>query len=127
VLKYAPEAGQRWNMPFENYRSELMFLKENECIKLDEDELLVLFSPGHSPGSICFYSPSQKFIISGDVLFRKSIGRTDLPGGDYDTLIHSIRHTLFSLPDDTVVYPGHGEPTTIGFEKMNNPFLKEEE
>ncbi|MBS1947360.1 MAG: MBL fold metallo-hydrolase [Bacteroidetes bacterium] len=124
VLKFAPEAGLRWNMPFENYRGELIFLKEGDTIELDGDRLKVLFTPGHSPGSICFYCEAQKFIISGDVLFRMSIGRTDLPGGDFDTLISSINDQLFTLPDDVKVYAGHGEPTTIGFEKKNNPFLK---
>jgi glyoxylase-like metal-dependent hydrolase (beta-lactamase superfamily II) len=111
-------------MPFENYRGELIFLKEDDIVKLGDDELKVLFTPGHSPGSICFYCEAQKFVIGGDVLFRKSIGRTDLPGGDHDTLLNSIRNKLFVLPDDVIVYSGHGEPTTIGFEKENNPFLK---
>ena len=125
VLDHAAEAGLRWNMPFENYRGELHFLKEGDRVMLDEDELKVLFTPGHSPGSICFYSEANKFLIGGDVLFRTSIGRSDLPGGDFDTLIKSIREQLFVLPDEVVVYPGHGEPTTIGFEKKNNPFLKQ--
>jgi len=124
VLDFAPASGLSWGMPFENYRGELIFLKENDIVKLDDDELKVLFTPGHSPGSICFYCQAQKFIISGDVLFKQSIGRTDLPGGDFDTLVSSIRNKLFVLPDDVTVYSGHGEPTTIGFEKENNPFLK---
>lgn len=124
VLDFAAEAGLRWNMPFENYRGELIFLKEGDKIKLGDDELEVLFTPGHSPGSISFYCAAQKFVISGDVLFKLGIGRTDLPGGDINTLISSIREKLFSLPDDVLVYSGHGEPTTIGFEKKNNPFLK---
>ncbi|MBO9571137.1 MAG: MBL fold metallo-hydrolase, partial [Chitinophagaceae bacterium] len=85
--------------------------------------LKVLLTPGHSPGSICFYSEKDRFVISGDVLFRQSIGRTDLPMGDYETLITSIREKLFTLPDDVTVYPGHGPETTIGYEKLNNPFL----
>ena len=124
VLEYAAEAGLRWSMPFENYRGELIFLKEGDIVKLGEDELEVLFTPGHSPGSICFYCKAQQFVIGGDVLFRSSIGRTDLPGGDFDTLIASIREKLFVLPDEVTVYPGHGDPTTIGFEKKHNPFLK---
>ena len=124
MLRLAPEAGLRWNMPFENYRSELNLIKEGESIWLDEDELKILFAPGHSPGSICFYCPKQQFVIAGDVLFRLSVGRTDLPGGDHATLMNSIREVLYALPDETIVYPGHGEPTTIGFEKKNNPFVK---
>lgn len=124
VLDFAAEAGLRWNMPFENYRGELIFLKEGDKIKLGDDELEVLFTPGHSPGSISFYCEAQKFVISGDVLFRQGIGRTDLPGGDIDVLVESIHKKLFTLPDDVIVYSGHGQPTTIGFEKKNNPFLK---
>jgi glyoxylase-like metal-dependent hydrolase (beta-lactamase superfamily II) len=124
VLDFAPTSGLSWGMPFENYRGELIFLREGDIVKLDDDELKVLFTPGHSPGSICFYCEAQKFVIGGDVLFRQSIGRTDLPGGDFDTLINSIRNKLFVLPDDVIVYSGHGEPATIGFEKENNPFLK---
>jgi hydroxyacylglutathione hydrolase len=123
VLEFAPASGLAWGMPFENYRGELIFLEEGDTISLDQDELKILFAPGHSPGSICFYSEAQQFIISGDVLFRQSIGRTDLPGGDPDTLLKSIRSQLFVLPDETIVYPGHGEPTSIGFEKKSNPFL----
>jgi hydroxyacylglutathione hydrolase len=124
ILDYAAEAGLRWNMPFENYRGELIFLKEGDIVKLGDDELEVLFAPGHSPGHICFYCKAQQFIISGDVLFKLGIGRTDLPGGDHETLLNSIRTKLFLLPDEVIVYPGHGQPTTIGFEKKNNPFLK---
>jgi len=124
VLQYAPEAGLRWSMPFENYRGELIFLQDGETIKFDDDELKVLLTPGHSPGSVCYYCEAQKFVIGGDVLFRMSIGRSDLPGGDFRTLVKSILEKLFTLPDDVKIYPGHGEPTTIGFEKMNNPFLK---
>jgi hydroxyacylglutathione hydrolase len=124
VLDYAAEAGLRWNMPFENYRGDLIFLEEGDMVKLGEDQLEVLFTPGHSPGSICFYCEAQQFIISGDVLFRAGIGRTDLPGGDHEALLDSIRKKLFHLPDGVTLYPGHGEPTTIGYEKKNNPFLQ---
>jgi len=124
VLDFAPASGEMWQMPFENYRGELIFIKEGEKIKLGEDELEVRFTPGHSPGSVCFYDEAGGFVISGDVLFNGSIGRTDLPGGDYDTLINSIQTQLFTLSDDTKIYPGHGPMTTIGFEKMNNPFVK---
>ena len=111
-------------MPFENYEGPLHFLENNDVVKLGEDELEVLLAPGHSPGSICFYCKKQKFLIGGDVLFRESIGRTDLPGGNHAALVESIQNQLFVLPDDVTVYPGHGETTTIGHEKMHNPFLK---
>ena len=79
--------------------------------------------PGHSPGSVSFYHEAGGFVIGGDVLFNGSIGRTDLPGGDFNTLINSIQTQFFTLPDETKVYSGHGPVTTMGFEKMNNPFL----
>lgn len=123
VLDYAPASGLMWNLPFDNYQGDLIYLRENDIVKLGEDELEVFFAPGHSPGSIIFYCKKQQFVIGGDVLFRMSIGRTDLPGGNFDTLINSIRTKLLVLPDAVTVYPGHGEPTTIGFEKKNNPFL----
>lgn len=122
VLDYAPTSGLMWNLPFDNYTGPLNYLREGDHIKLGDDELEVFFTPGHSPGSVIFYCKKQQFVIGGDVLFKTSIGRTDLPGGDYDTLITSIREKLFVLPDETVVYPGHGDSTTIGYEKRNNPF-----
>ncbi|MFK5856252.1 MAG: MBL fold metallo-hydrolase [Bacteroidota bacterium] len=99
------------------------FVDENTPIKFGNSELKVLFTPGHADGSLCFYSPEDKFVITGDVLFNQSIGRTDLKTGDYDLLQKNIWEKLFTLPDDTVVYPGHGPETGIGFEKMHNPFV----
>lgn len=124
VLDFAPTSGLMWNLPFDNYDAEIVYLDGNKEIFFDEDELKVLNAPGHSPGHVCFYCQKQGFVIGGDVLFRQSIGRTDLPGGDYDTLINSIHTQLFPLPDDTVVYSGHGPSTTIGYEKRNNPYLQ---
>jgi len=86
--------------------------------------LKTLFTPGHSPASISFYCEESKFIVAGDVLFYESIGRTDLPGGDFATLINSIKTQFFTLLNDTKVYPGHGPATTVGHEAMFNPFLK---
>ena len=119
VLQLAPEFGRLWNMPFENYKGPLVFLKENDVVRIGHDELRVLFTPGHAPGHICFYCEAQHFVISGDTLFRGNIGRTDLPMGNYETLIHSIRTRLLVLPDDTIVYPGHGGATTVGAERVN--------
>ena len=99
-------------------------MKENDEVILDGSTLKVLFTPGHSPASICLYNEVDKWVIGGDVLFLESIGRTDLPGGDFNTLINSIRTQLFTLPDDVVVYPGHGLETRVGYEKMFNPFLQ---
>ena len=124
MLELAPVSGEMWQLPFENYEGELIFLKENSRIEIGSDGLEVRFAPGHSPGHVCFYDEADGFAISGDVLFSGSIGRTDLPGGDFHTLINSIQTQLFTLPDDTKIYCGHGPMTTIGFEKMNNPFVK---
>lgn len=99
------------------------FLEDNALIHFGNSTLRVLHTPGHALGSLCFYSEACDFIVAGDVLFYQSIGRTDLPGGDYDVLKHSIWTKLFTLPDHTVVYPGHGPETTIGSEKVSNPFV----
>jgi glyoxylase-like metal-dependent hydrolase (beta-lactamase superfamily II) len=124
VLDFAPQAGNMWQLPFDNYEGPLVYIKEGEKIKVGDDELAILLVPGHSPGSIAFYNEAGGFIIGGDVLFRESIGRTDLPGGNYETLLQSIHTHFFTLPDETKVYSGHGPVTTIGYEKRNNPFVK---
>lgn len=123
MLAFAPLSGDKWGLPFENYTGPLHFLEEGGKIILGDDELEIILAPGHSPGSLCFYSKENKFVIGGDVLFNGSIGRTDLPGGNHETLINSIKEKLLVLPDDTVVHSGHGMPTTIGREKRTNPFL----
>ncbi len=99
------------------------FLVENEYVEFGNTKLKIIHVPGHSPGHVVFYSEKDKKLIAGDVLFYGSIGRTDLPGGNYETLILNIKNKLFDLPDDTVVYCGHGPETNIGFEKRTNPFL----
>lgn len=101
----------------------LRFIEEHEKITLGDITLEVIYCPGHSPGGVCFYTAKEKKLWCGDVLFRESIGRTDLPGGDYDTLENNILTKLFVLPDDVEVFPGHGIPTTIGYEKRLNPFV----
>jgi glyoxylase-like metal-dependent hydrolase (beta-lactamase superfamily II) len=98
-------------------------LDDNEEIVVGKQTLRVLFTPGHTPGGISLYYAPAPLVFSGDSLFRMGIGRTDLWGGDYATLIHSIRTRLFTLPDNTIVYPGHGPATTIGEEKRTNPFV----
>ncbi len=124
VLQFAPTSGLMYNMPFDNYTGEFVFLQPGEKVSLGKDALEIFFTPGHSPASISFYSKEDGFVIAGDVLFKQSIGRTDLPGGNFDTLISSIKTQLFVLPDETIVYSGHGEPTTIGEEKRGNPYLQ---
>ena len=123
VLAFAPTSGLMYNMPFDNYTGEFLLLKEGDIIKLGDDELKVIEAPGHSPGSVCFYCAAQNFVIGGDVLFQRSIGRTDLPDGSHETLLKNIRQKLLVLPEETIVYSGHGLPTTIGDEKKYNPFL----
>ncbi len=99
------------------------YVSDGEMLHFSDISLNVLYTPGHAPGSICLYSKEDNMLFSGDVLFHNSIGRTDLPGGSFDVLKKSIFEKLFTLPSDTIVLPGHGDRTTIGFEKDNNPFL----
>ncbi len=108
---------------FHNYKKspEPEFIDENEVIKFGNSEFKILFGPGHCPGHIAFYNPEENFIISGDILFQGSFGRVDLPGGDFATLKNSILNVLFNLPEETVVFCGHGPETTIGIEKKTNP------
>lgn len=98
-------------------------LKDGKKIQLGDEHISILHVPGHSPGSVVLYAPQSNIIISGDVLFNTSIGRTDLPGGNYAQLINAINNKLMTLPDDVIVYPGHGPETSIGYEKQNNPYL----
>lgn len=98
-------------------------LHQGDVIRIGDGELKVLEVPGHSPGSIALYDKSDNIVIAGDALFKGSIGRTDLPGGNHAALIRSVKDKLLTLPDDTVVIPGHGPATTIGYEKKHNPFL----
>lgn len=118
VKVYAPNYG------FNQYESAEpdAFLDEGDLVAVGNQNLKVIFVPGHSAGHIAFYHQESKSLIAGDVLFYNSIGRTDLPGGNYNTLIDSIHTKLFTLPDDVSVYPGHGPKTSIGFEKNTNPF-----
>jgi len=113
-----------YGIPFDPSPEPERFIAEGDEITLGEHPLKVLFVPGHAPGHIALFSEDQRFVISGDVLFMNSIGRTDLPGGDTDTLLRSIREQLFPLGDDVNVYCGHGPDTTIGYEKRSNPFLR---
>lgn len=118
---------ERWakmfGMVVEEIPEHQVYINEANTLQFGNTTLQILYTPGHSVASLSFYEPQTKQLISGDVLFYQSIGRTDLPGGNFDTLINSIRTKLFVLPDETIVYSGHGPKTTIGFEKMNNPFL----
>ena len=124
VLESMPAVCAKYGIPFSEYSPMPgRFIEEGEIIKFGNTSLKTLFTPGHSPASISFYCEADQFIIAGDVLFHGSIGRTDLPGGNFDALITSIRTQLFPLGDEVKVYSGHGPETTIGFERSNNPFL----
>src|SRR5215204_53910 len=121
INSYVPFAGFG---PFESYEAEHT-LEGGERLELAGFEIDVMFTPGHSPGHVTFSIPGEQVIFSGDVLFQQSIGRTDLPGGDYATLLESIRGLVESLPGETAVYPGHMGTTTLAAERATNPFLAE--
>ena len=123
VLESGLMVSNMYGVPYEVSPAPTSFLEEGDEVVLDGHTLQVLFTPGHSPASICFYNQADGWVIGGDVLFFESIGRTDLPGGDHATLLNSIRTQLWPLPDATVVLSGHGNPTTIGEEKQFNPYL----
>jgi glyoxylase-like metal-dependent hydrolase (beta-lactamase superfamily II) len=123
ILELAPVSGLMFNLPFDNYQGEVIYLEEGMKIFLGDDQLELIHVPGHSPGSLCFYCEKQRFIIAGDTLFQNSIGRTDLPGGSHEDLISNIKGKLFKLPGEVKVYPGHGPATTIAIEKEENPYL----
>lgn len=122
VLKAVKTYASNYGFPAYNEALPDGFIAEGDQIKFGTTTLEVIFLPGHAPGHVGFYQPSDKILISGDVLFNGSIGRTDLPGGNFNILIESIHQKLFVLPDDVVVYSGHGTPTTLDKEKISNPF-----
>ena len=121
IMSYVPFAGFG---PYESYEADHL-LRGGERLELAGFEIDVLFTPGHSPGHLSFSIPSERALFSGDVLFQGSVGRTDLPGGDWNTLLASIGTLVESLPEDTTVHPGHMGITTLGTERRTNPFLGE--
>jgi hydroxyacylglutathione hydrolase len=122
VLKAVEVYAPNYGFHLYQHQSPDAFLEEGDYIKFGNQSFVVLFVPGHSPGHVAFYSEKNRMLLGGDVLFYNSIGRTDLPGGNHETLINSIHKKFFALPDHVKVYPGHGPETTIGFEKKTNPF-----
>ena len=118
------QSAMRFGVKFDQSPVPEKFINENDVISLGKYQFTCIFTPGHSPGSIAFYNKENKLLISGDILFNGSIGRTDLPMGHHPTLIHSIKEKIYSLGDDIKVYPGHGPPTLTGHEKLNNPYVK---
>jgi len=124
LLNNGPLMGDLYGFSFEPAPPLDKLISHNEVISFGHSEIRAIHVPGHSQGSLAYYSEKDAFLISGDALFEGSIGRTDLPGGDYDTLIQSIQTNLFSLPEETRVWPGHGPSTSIKEEKAYNPFFK---
>jgi len=123
VLDNMVDVARMYGTPYEKSPDITNYLDEGDELKFGNSALEVLFTPGHSPASISFFHRATSQLIGGDVLFKGSIGRTDLPGGDYDTLIGSIRNKILPLGDDVTVYSGHGPTTTVGEERKSNPFL----
>ena len=115
---------QQFGFPMYQEKDADQFFKEGDIISFGNSNLEVIFTPGHAPGHVVFLNKKENICIGGDVLFKQSIGRTDLPGGNHEELLSSIRNKLFVLDDNMTVYPGHGPTTTIGYEKVHNPFLK---
>ncbi|MGV3637770.1 MAG: MBL fold metallo-hydrolase [Flavobacteriales bacterium] len=124
VLAAGERTASMYGIPYDPAPEPKAFIQEGAGIGIGSEALQVLFVPGHAPGHIALHSADHGFVVSGDVLFQNSVGRTDLPGGDTETLLRSIREQLFPLGDAVVVYSGHGPETTIGREKRSNPFLR---
>jgi hydroxyacylglutathione hydrolase len=124
TLARGPVASLMWGVAYRESPAAHHFLEEGDKVTFGNTELDVLFLPGHAPGHIAFIHHEEKIIIGGDVLFKGSVGRVDLPGCDSAALVNSIQQKLYKLSDDYVVYPGHGSETTIGFEKENNSFVR---
>jgi len=124
VLDRLPEAAEKWGVPTEAYIGEIKFIEQDNIIQFGMDQFKVLATPGHSPGSVCFYHEKQDFIIGGDLIFMDGVGRTDLPGSNPLDLIKSIKAQILPLPDSLTIYSGHGPATQLGREKMHNPYIK---
>jgi hydroxyacylglutathione hydrolase len=123
VIRNAPQFAENFGIKYNLSPLAAHYLPEKGVLRFGNSELKMLFTPGHSPGHIAFYSEASKILIAGDTLFKGSIGRTDIPFGNSDQLLESIQNELCVLPDETKVYPGHGLSTDIGHEKDHNPFL----
>ena len=124
MLEYAPLAARQYELDLEELPEVTNFVEEGDVLKFGASEFEILFTPGHAPGHICLVNKTENIMLSADVLFHLSIGRTDLPMGDHETLLRSIKEKLLVLNDKMIVFPGHGPKTNIGFERKNNPFLQ---
>ncbi len=123
VIDRLPEGGARWGVPTEAYKGKVQYIQQNELIHFGNETFKVLETPGHSPGSVCFYNETNDFLIGGDLIFKDGVGRTDLPGSNPLDLIKSIKTQIFPLPDTMTIYSGHGPATTWGREKKANPYI----
>jgi hydroxyacylglutathione hydrolase len=123
VLAGAKGSAMLFGMRMDTIPQPTQVIKEGQPLMLGTDTIEVRLAPGHSPGSVVFYYAKGGWAVGGDVLFAGSIGRTDLPGGNHEQLLQSIRTQVFTLPDETVIWPGHGPETTVGVERRSNPFL----
>lgn len=123
VLDSGTQTANLYGLSYDVSPKPMSYLKEGDKVEFGESSLDVVFTPGHSPGSVSLIAEKEEFVLSGDVLFRHSVGRTDLPGGDPKVLLESIENVLMKLPDSYLVYSGHGAETTIGHEKQYNPFV----
>lgn len=123
MLQHSGESARRYGLPFTDPPQEYQAIDTDEVLTIGNTKAVALFTPGHAPGHLSFYFAEEGVVLSGDALFQRSIGRTDIPLADQDTLLASIQTQLFTLPDETVVLSGHGAPTTIGDERAHNPFL----
>lgn len=124
VLDMFQVSGMRFGMELNHINVDIEYVNEGDELDFEGEKFKIYHVPGHSPGSVVYHNDNQKFMISGDVLFEGSIGRTDLYKGNHEQLINGIQTKLFILDDETQVFSGHGNPTTIGFEKEYNPFFK---
>lgn len=124
VLDMLQMSGMRFGMKIDPVKVDVEYINEGDELDFDGEKFKIYHVPGHSPGSVVYHNENQKFMISGDVLFEGSIGRTDLYKGNYELLLDGIRKKLFVLDEETQVFSGHGNPTSIGFEKQYNPFLR---
>jgi len=123
MLELAENSARMYQIPYDPSPELSVSLQEGDKIKFGDSHFEIIYVPGHSPDHIVFYNAEEKILIGGDVLFKGSIGRTDLPGGDHDTLINNIKEKIFTLEEETIVYSGHGPETKIGIEKEKNPFF----
>ncbi len=124
LVQKADQYAAMFSLPFDAIPAIDRYLQDQDVFMIGNLKMKVIHIPGHTPGCCGFYFSGGNAVFSGDTLFRESIGRTDLPGGNHEMILKSIREKLFALPGETVVYPGHGPETTIGHEKNNNPFMK---